>query len=172
MNKKRRRLHFENIRALSLRDILEQWQKEADFPAGAMERELKRAVLNLAGNWRDGDLIDPLFPDDELPGMDTLVDKDWLTDFCGKGDWPFPKFWFPRGMEEIERPGRPSIKSAIVQEFRNRLERGETCPTISEEARAIHPRMIELGYERVPEAKTIQGHIREEYNARKRRHNL
>jgi len=150
MNMKRRRLHFENIRALSLRDILEQWQKEADFPAGAMERELKRAVLNLDRDWQNGDLIDPLFPDDELPGMDTLVDKDWLTDFCGKGDWPFPKFWFPRGMEDIKL-GRPSHMPAIVQELERRAEAGELADTVTQEAGELNDWAVGrgLGYPRL-----------------------
>ena len=167
---KKVRLKFENIRALSLRDILEQWQKEADFPAGAMERELKRAVLNLAGNWRDGDLIDPLFPDDELPGMDTLVDKDWLTDFCGKGDWPFPKFWFPRGMEDIKL-GRPSHMPAIVQELERRAVAGELEETVTQQARVLNDWAVGrgLGYPRLKDI-SIRNRIGARYRELKERH--
>jgi len=170
MNMKRRRLHFENIRALPLRVILEEWQKEVDFPGDVMERELRMAVLNLDRDWQNGDLIDPLFPDDELPGMDTLVDKDWLTDFCGKGDWPFPKFWFPRGMEDIKL-GRPSHMPAIVQELERRAEAGELADTVTQEARELNDWAVGrgLGYPRLND-KSIRNRIGARYRELKERH--
>ncbi len=157
-----------NVRTLSLKDILELWQREIDFPAGIMERELRRAVLNLEMDWRRGELIDPLKPDDELPGMDKLVDRDWLLEFCGKGDWPFPRFWFPDLQEENRLQGRPSLRDKVLHEFAERIKRSETLGTISQEARAIEGELRAQGYEKGIQSKTIQKHIRGPYDEWKR----
>ena len=169
MNKKRRRIDYSNVRTLPLTAVIEEWCKEIDIHPDALEHELRLALFNIERDWRSGDLIDPMTPNERLPGPKTLVGRDWIEMFCGKQGWPWPDFWFRAGPEEIGPPGRPSIKSAIVQEFRNRFERGETCPTISEEARAIAAVMLALGHVKGAEPKTVEGHIREPYDAWKAR---
>ena len=169
---RRPRLPLNDVRSLTLREILHRWRAEAEFPPRTLERELRRFVVNSDLDWRAGERINPNTPDDDLPGLDTLVDRNFIEVFCEKKGFPLPTFWFPPDPAEVARPGRPSQRAAIVQGFEDRIERGETADTISAEARAISAALAAKGFEGLPEPKTIQGHIRGGYRAWKARQNL
>lgn len=162
---RRPQLPFHDVRTLSLREIVLEWRKEVEIPQLVLARELRRFVLNHDLNWQEGERIDPETQDDKLPPLTTQVDKAWLETFCRKKNWPLPSFWFPPDPTEAARPGRPSIKSATVQEFEERAGRGETEETISAEARAIVDALRQREFDSLPQLKTIQNHIRTAYNA-------
>lgn len=155
---KRTQLSLAPVRTLSLAEVIEYWTAEADISRQTLEHELRLAVVNLQGPWREGELIDPETPNEQLPGLDTLVDRKWLRTFCEKQlGWPLPAFWFPPDPVEVRRPGRPTNRRAIVQEFEARKERGETAPTISEEARAIRDALTQRRIDPVPIPKMDHG---------------
>ena len=160
-------LPLANTRALSIREIVHNWRREAVFHPKTLERELRRFHLNAGLNWRGGERIDPLTPDEDLPPADTLVDKNWLTLFCEKKGYALPAFWFPPDPAERRRPGRPSIKSAIVQEFDERCASGSVLRSLIQEAAAIKDSLEAKEIANVPQAKTIAGHIRKKFKAQK-----
>lgn len=164
---KRPLLPLHDVRALSIREIVHLWRREADFHPRTLERELRRYHSNGRLDWQEGERIDPMTPDEDLPPPHTLMSREALKLFCTKKEWEPPKFWFPPDPAEKGLPGRPSSKSATVQEYKNRAERGETLATIADEARAIHAALESRGVAEVPQAKTVQNHIRRLFKARK-----
>lgn len=161
---RRPRLALDDVRSLSVREIVHRWRQEAEFHPKTLERELRRFLDNERLDWQAGERIDPNTPDADLQPVDTLVDRDWLELFCRKKGWDKPRFWFPPDPEQVRPQGRPSKRRAIVQEFEERAARGETLGRISDEARAIYDALTERGAQDLPEPKTIQGHIRDRFN--------
>lgn len=157
---------FYDVRVMSIEEIVQFWTREIDYHPITLRRELRRYLLNGTLDYLNGERIAPDTPDEDLPPPETLVDREWLRLFCVKKEWELPRFWFPPDPQEVQRQGRPSIKPAIVREFNERLERGENHDQISDEARAIFDTLTAKGVAGVPEAKTIQGHIRQGFNAR------
>lgn len=104
------------MRRLSIREIADSWAQEINIHPPALDRELRRFLLNSRSNWQAGERIDADKPDAELPKPETLVDQEWLAEFCAKKGWPLPTFWFPRDPEEARPRGRPSHMPAILQE--------------------------------------------------------
>jgi hypothetical protein len=126
------------VRWLSLREIAEMWSKTSGIPESAMLRELRYGVINIKRLRVGESLLDLPPPDDELPDPDTRVDRQWLMEFCTKQeDWPKPEFWFGKLDERGDRyPGRPSVKSAVLQELGDRALNHRIEDTLAEQARA------------------------------------
>lgn len=161
-----------DVRRLSVREIVDLWVREIEIHPITLERELRRFLVNSGLAWREGERINPDTPDADLPGAETLVDKDWVRMFCGKKDWSLPTFWFPPDPEEVRRRGRPSVKCEIVRKFEERREQGQTRDTISKEADEISAWLQRQGHKKGTQSKTVQKHIRPLYDEWKRRSNL
>ncbi len=153
-----------SVRALSLREIAELWAPTAEIPVSVMLRELRVAVINIPRLWGGRELLKSIPPDSKLPNPDTRVDRRWLMEFCGKQDWDKPEFWFPLQVA-ARRPGRPSLKNIVISTFKCRRKMKRVERTISAEGRAIHDELAEKYPGKiVPQGKTIQAHIREEWH--------
>ncbi|MEP2943136.1 MAG: hypothetical protein ABJO72_05005 [Hyphomicrobiales bacterium] len=162
------KLPWINVNSPTIRQLAEKWAEISDQDAEFITSEMQLAWLNLQ-RMEDGlPMLAPeeIPPYDELPSPNERINKDWLLEFCDKQDWPYPKFWSDDNEPEAVRPqGRPSIKQEVVNRFRERANAGLTKETISEEAREVEYALRRLNiYDNIPEAKTIQGHIRDEFN--------
>jgi hypothetical protein len=158
------RVPLDRVRGLPVSAVCDLWAEETRRPRALFSRELRLGLANLPRLRAGLDKLDPLTPDNELPGEDAVVDRDWLREFCAKQHWALPQFWFPRD-EIVRRPGRPSIRNLVLEKFEQRHKAGRTERQIAAEARAIHIELVEeLPGERIPESETIEGHIREAFN--------
>jgi hypothetical protein len=161
-------LPLNNVRVLTLREIAQLWAPSAQISESTMLRELRIAVLNIPRLLKGKQLlaVDEIPPDDKLPSPDERVERAWLMEFCGKQGWPEPEFWFPR-KTDLNPVGRPTYRSLVMKIFQERLPQGLTQRTISAESRAIFDHLQEhYTFSDLPDAKTIQAHIRKEFNAR------
>jgi hypothetical protein len=157
-----------SVRVMTLREIAQLWAPSAQIPESLMLSELRVAVLNIPRLLAGQELLalDEIPPDEALPSPDERVDRSWLMEFCGKQGWPEPEFWFPR-KTDLNPVGRPTYRSLVLKTFRERLAQGLTQSTISAESRAILDHLQEHhSVSDLPEAKTIQAHIRKEFNER------
>lgn len=142
-------LSIQDVRRLSIREIVELWTQEVDIHPLTLERELRRFLQNVQLDWQGGERIDANTPDADLPGADTLVDRDWLANFCAKKGWQLPEFWFGPQHEGARPRGRPSHMPAILQELERRAEAGELEATMTEQARVLNEWAIEQGEPRM-----------------------
>jgi hypothetical protein len=145
MARKPRPVPIQDVRRLSIQEILELWVQEIDIHPLTLERELRRFLENVHLDWRAGERIDPDTPDADLPGAATLVDREWLAMFCAKKGWPLPSFWFPPDPADARPRGRPSHMDAILQELERRGEVGELEATVTDQARALNDWAVRQG---------------------------
>ena len=130
---------FKNVRWLTIKEIADLWAPQLGIASSIVERRLQLVVINLP-RWRKGEpLIDKHPPENELPSVTTVIDRQDIVDVCRKqGGWPRPDFWF----EEIDDkgksfPGRPSIMRAIVQELESLAKEGKLEDTLAAQAQKL-----------------------------------
>lgn len=149
-----------SVRFLSISEIVDQWRCER--PPGLskelLETELRRSVLTFRDvpGWRDGDRIPEadMPPLDQLPPVTTQVSRSTLRDFCAKQGWPLPRFWFPDEADPPRSGGRPSNKTATLQEYHARIASGRRWVTKIECARELRDWQAASG-KRQDKAETI-----------------
>ncbi len=120
------------IRYLPISEIADEWYRERTLglPRDIIAAELRRSLINMdpMWNWQENGLVPigemPLLED--LPPEETEIDIGHLRMFCYKQGWPLPRFWFPDEAPPPRPRGRPSNKSATVQQFIRWLEEGQT----------------------------------------------
>lgn len=128
---------LKRVRFLTVREVAEQWTRELRIPQAVIERELRIALYKIEIEFPFDRNIDIKFEENDLPGPEVLIEREFINRFVGKQDWKLPAFWF-RDLPEGPRPvGRPSNMNAIVQELRRRHERRALAPTISAQAREL-----------------------------------
>ena len=156
---------MQEVRWLSLQGLAELWASELRMPEQDVLHELQLGIINLPLLELGEPLIEELPPQTDLPTTETRVVREWVVRFCDKQRWPLPSFWFPQD-GVFRRPGRPSPRESALTIFRERIERNEVEPRISQEARAIIALMHENPpAEGVPQSQTIQKYIRELFNS-------
>jgi hypothetical protein len=70
---RRPQVDYTAVREMAISEIAELWHEQLGMPIDLLVRELRIAVINLARNWREEGLIDPIPPDDDLPPITTRL---------------------------------------------------------------------------------------------------
>lgn len=131
------------VRRLPISVIADEWYRERTLglPRRVIAAELRRSLVNMdpLWNWQENGLVQigDLPPLEDLPPEETELDINHLRTFCRKQRWPLPRFWFPDEAPPPRRRGRPSNKSATVQQFIQWLEEGRTWHSQIDAARDL-----------------------------------
>jgi hypothetical protein len=156
--------NLRNVQWLTVSELAELWAPELKIPASTIAREMQIALYKLEIKYNYSDPINVNPADVDLPSLDTLVDREFIDSFHDKQIWKMPSFWFDARVAEPSFPGRPSLRSAIVQELRRRHETGEMLETIAAESRALST-WAENSFpgQQTPTPKTTENSIRTVY---------
>ncbi|ASP32241.1 hypothetical protein [Labrenzia sp. VG12] len=154
---------------LTVQEIADLWSPQLSIPASTILRELRFALYKLEKDYPYNEPLKELPPEEELPSVQTLIDRDFIERFNDKQIWKLPEFWFANLPTGPSFPGRPSIMNAIVQELERRYENEEMLDTLAAESRVLEAWASENhSGQQTPKTSSIENGIRTVYRQLKR----
>jgi hypothetical protein len=153
-----------NIRFFTLSQIADLWYRELGLRQEQLLYELRAGVIGVKLRQNGQPLPQNMIPEEALPPHSERVDRNWIYQFAEKQGWQPPSF-LSITPETARAVGRPSNRNEVIRVFQQRQRQRQTEDTIAAEARAIRNQLrSEDNISDIPQTKTIQKHIRREFN--------
>lgn len=169
------RTSLRSVQWFTIQDVADIWAPHLEMPKAILLRELQYGFYKWHGEklgkpgLQCGRPLVEMPPNEELPPLDQLLDRQFLRAFSAAQGWPLPPVLSGEDAAGTGFVGRPSIAPAIGRELLRIASEGNLESTLADQARELQ-KWAEKNYpgNQVPTAKVIENNIRTDFRRLKK----